>query len=282
MPDALAEDAVADQASGSSESGVQGQTGGGGNRGAIGETGRVQSTQDDNAKGDNLGQDNLPPELDEQRKELLRGFHEKTQAFSEEKRTLEGKLLQAQQDSEVLAKLMQQEWFNKAATEEKARRSGVSPKMTDDEFEALRSDKQAFEQHLERREKALERAMLEKLELVRRDTDGIRLERQVDFLKSKYSDFDALMKNGAMKKYLDEGISFENAYRLAKDDIPKSPAKLQEEAQKLLAAKRAGSVDRGGVTGASGNRVIKVKKGLNMNELWALAEANPDATLEKE
>ena len=62
----------------------------------------------DNAQ---LGPDNLAPELEAQKKELLRDYHEKMQAIATEKKQLGGDLYKYKQHSGMLEKLMTQDLF---------------------------------------------------------------------------------------------------------------------------------------------------------------------------
>lgn len=288
MSEDLTQDAVANQAQAQAESGAQEQTGGGDSTQAIGETTGVQSEQADNAKEEGLGPDNLAPELESQRKELLRDYHAKTQKYAAEKRDLEAKLAQSQKDSEVLQALMQKKWFVDAANAEKARRSGFQADLTDEEFESVRSDKRSFQEFLTRRDKALEAKLAEQIEMLKKDTQSVRIDRELDTLKAKYKDYGDVQGSGAMDKYLEKGYDREDAYKLAKQDsaLKDTTARLQEEAARLLAAKKAGSVDKGGVPRTSGSRVIKVKPSVSFHELFDLAHEEVrngrDFVLEKE
>src|SRR3990167_835923 len=100
-----------------------------------------------------LDASNLPPELEETRKQLLRDYHAKTQKLSEENKKVSDDRLRFERDletfktdSETLKRLLAQDWFNKAAEDERAKRSGKVDDMqlTDEQFEIVRNDKEAF------------------------------------------------------------------------------------------------------------------------------------------
>src|SRR3990167_4546378 len=89
----------------------------------------------DAADSDSLTDAQVPPELEETKKNLLRDYHAKMAEFAI-----------AQKDSTTLQKLFQQEWFKRAMDAEKSKKSGAALafELTDDQFEAAKSDKRAF------------------------------------------------------------------------------------------------------------------------------------------
>jgi len=288
MADTITQDGVADQTAVTAESDAHGAVGGGQEQTAIGETGGVQSEQGDNAK---LGPDNLAPELEAQKKELLRDYHEKMQSIASEKKQSQGDLEKFKQHSGMLEKLMTQDWFKEAYQLEREKRDGgVTEEITPDTLQTITSDPKAFQEYLDKREKRIERLVSERLGLVQKETANIKSEREFETLATKHSDLRELNDKGALAKYLDKGYELEDAYRLAKNDVaPKqTAAKLQEEAAKLLAAKRAGAVDKTGSAGIRGSKVIKINpKKVSFDQLFdlthnELASGNQDFVLEKE
>ena len=258
MPD-LTQEAVADQATGETESSAQAS--GGGQAEAIGETRSVQATQEANADGEQEG-NTLPPELAAKEKELMRGFHEKTQALAKRERELLADADKFKSESDTLQQLVQTEWFKKAAQAEKARRNGESQELTDEDFEAVRSDKRAFNDYLKRRDDSLETRIKSEIARVAKATESLHEDRELERLEDKYGDdFKTLKSDGGLDKYLKQGYSYEDAFIKADFEANRSTRtqKLSEEAQRLITAKKAGSVDKPGVTRVSGSQVFKAK-----------------------
>ena len=258
MPD-LTQEAVADQATGETESSAQAS--GGGQAEAIGETRSVQATQEANADGEQEGS-TLPPELAAKEKELMRGFHEKTQALAKREKELMAEAESFKSESETLRQLVQTEWFQKASKAEKDRRTGVSQEMTDEDFEAIRSDKRAFNEYLKRRDESFESKIKSEIARVAKATEALHADKEMESLAKTYGeDFTKLKDEGALDKYLKQGYGYEDAFIKADYERSKSShsQKLTEEAQRLITAKKAGSVDKPGVTRVSGSQVFKAK-----------------------
>ena len=98
----------------------------------------------------------VPPELKEKEKELLRAFHSKTQALAERERTIGAEVEEYKRDAMALYDLAKQDWFKKAVETEKGRRTGKgsqAAEITEETFEALKSDKRAFQDFLAQRDK---------------------------------------------------------------------------------------------------------------------------------
>src|SRR3990167_8797235 len=88
------------------------------------------STQE--AEGSDLGVKDVPPELVEKQKELMRAFHSKTQALAEKERALQSETAQYKQDAQALYELSKQDWFKKAVEIEKAQRNGASMEIPEE------------------------------------------------------------------------------------------------------------------------------------------------------
>lgn len=259
MPD-LTQEAVADQATETVEPGSTTEPRGDQTQ-AIGETGSVQATQEANADGKQEGS-TLPPELVAKEKELMRGFHEKTQALAKREKELLAEAEKFKSESDTLQQLVQTDWFKKAAQAEKDRRNGASQELTDEDFETIRSDKRAFNDYLKRRDDSLETKIKSEISRLAKATESLHVDRELESLAKSYGeDFTKLKDEGALDKYLKQGYGYEDAFIKADYERSKSTRsqKLTDEAQRLITAKKAGSVDKPGVTQVRGSQVLKAK-----------------------
>lgn len=222
----------------------------------------VQSPeQGDNS--DELGPNNLPPELENTRKELLRDYHAKLQSSREDKLRFEAELQDKRAKAETLGNLFQQDWFKKALEDEKARRNGTfqETQMTDEQFELVKNDKTAFMKLVSG---LAEKMVTTKVDPVisnhQANLEDIQLEREFESAKGKFKDFESLNSKGALDSYLEEGYDFATAYKLYKaDNIKESDidARASEKARELLDESRNGAISKGGLTKASGSRVLE-------------------------
>ncbi len=241
--------------------------------GGGGESGTIEGQDGDQAQGqgaiDDASQDeNLTPELQAAKKQMAAGFHKKMQALAQEKREMQAKFGQFEQDAKTLYELATKPWFKEAL--EKSRRSGSAVRhqpLSDEEFQSITSNKQAFEGFLANRENAL----LESLRTQQEERFGKfgekteEIEAQLEFNKAAsrpgWSDFSELHDSGALESYIEQGLTYEQAYKMYKFDRgeTENPKKVSAEAQRMLQAKRNGAVNRDGISGNRGGPVVKYK-----------------------
>lgn len=260
--------------------------------GAIGEGQDVQPAgQEGNVGEEKLGKEgDLPPELEETRKQLLRDWHAKNQKLADDKRSFESEMQTLKKDAQTLQGLFEQEWFKKALTEERARRDGkgVRTEITDEEYQAAQTDKSAFENLVAR--KALEVVKSEygsKLSEFDEKVSELSTEREFEVCAQnpRMKDFRDLNAQGAFDPYLQKGYSYEDAYIKYKYDNSQdnSESKIHEEAEKILAAKKAGSVEKSGITNPKGARIVKVVDAdAAFDQAWDAYEKGQEVDVVKE
>lgn len=256
---------VADQTAQSSEGTESGseELGGGGTEDST----QITDVQPDGTGNDGSGEESpdndLPPELQEARKKLFRDYHEKTQKLAEERKALEGKLTDLQKSHQALTELMQDEGFKHWYKSEKARRTGAviaEEDLSDEAFDKIRNDPRAFREHLNRYAQSIEARVLEKTSRADREVRELRTELEHEKLSKRYPDFKKVLDSGVLDSFKRDGYSDETAYALYKlRNSATDDKKVQAEAQRVLAERRAGAVDRPGVTQVRGERVIKAK-----------------------
>lgn len=207
--------------------------------------------------------ENLPPELEGVKKKLFQDYHDKTQKLAVERRELEGKMKDLGTSQQVLSQLMEAGWFREAYQNEKARRSGQVSELTDEQFESVKNDKRAFHEYIRKQAEAIaESRMGPELGKTKQELKAIQHEREFDIVAKQYPDFKALNDRGAFDDDLQKGFDYKTAYaRYKLGDGSNDKSSIEREAERILAARKAGSVDRPGGPNPRGQRIIKAKKG---------------------
>lgn len=294
MLDDLNPGAVAADPSVATDPGSEGASGGG-------ETGGSGEGQGAQAQGDSasaqgqplLGPKELPPELEEARKNLLKDYHAKTQGLAKQRKDFEGehsRLKGYEQDARALAELMGQEWFKKAMDTEKKRRAGSASvsNLSDDEFQAIKDDKHAFGNLVDQRVEAiLESKLGSSVQDLGKSLKKLQEDREFERVAGKYKDFDSLHDKGLLGAYFERGYGPEDAYiRYHWDNgrVRPNGESLEQEVEKLLAAKKAGSVEKPGP--ASVGNAAKVIKAKNFSDAFdrvfaAIQAGEHDVRVEK-
>lgn len=207
----------------------------------------------------------VPPELEETRKSLLKDYHAKTQAIASERREIEKTLGTAQSDQATLHTLLQKPWFQKALANERVNKVGGESEITEDELSVIQSDPKAFMEAV-RREARRESMRLhhEKVEpslsKVTASQNEIQLEREYDRAVADYGDdFKKAADGGHLDKSLDEGKTYKEAFAMHSLDGPRDQSSVEKQAARLLASRKAASVAKGGRARVTGSEVVKVK-----------------------
>ena len=229
---------------------------------AGGDSAEVIAANSGSTQGDegNQNTQELPPELKEKEKELLRGFHAKTQALAEKERMLQAELNTAKQDASALYDLSKQEWFKNAVESEKARRRGQATEITAEQFESLKSDPRAFSEYLSKRDQAVAASLksqfqseLEKLTRTQSELLGSRAEAEA---VGKFGDeYKQAKESGALAPYLDK-YEPEVAFKLYSQDQGKVAGK---RAAAPAPNAKGGTVEKGGMVSARGGPVVEAK-----------------------
>ena len=270
MPDL--ETAVDDHAQAAAEPGTHGESGGGDATAIVENQGVQPEGQQGNAEGETTKQDAVDPALEKTRKELLQDYHTKTQALADERRRLDVELSRAKDDAGQFQKLMEQSWFQKAIEAEKARRTGLASELSEDQFEALKSDPRAFRNYvLQLADGIVQERVGKSLTDTQKKINSLEAEREFEIAAADYPEIRELNKNGALDEYLQRGKSFEEAYKLYKfdhefADLQKKIAQRTADVQ----SKRAGSVAINGVPKVNGGTQIIEASNLeeSFNLLW--------------
>lgn len=245
------------------ESGASEHAGGGEGEGMGGDAG-VQASGGE-ANTETLGTHDLPPEMQEVQKKLMQDYHAKTQKLAEKTRQFEGELSQHKNNSQILGQLMDQDWFKKAYEQEKNKRNGgiVAEDLSDEQFDAIRNDKRAFADYLRKfAETVAENRVGTKLNNTEAELRALKTDRVKDQLGATYKDFKPAFDAGHLDKYLSQGSSLESAYALwkVKEAGATSKNDVLGEAERLLAARKAGAVERPGSAQPRGaERVYKAR-----------------------
>lgn len=221
--------------------------------------GQDHSTNTGDGKG--LGKE-VPPELKEKEKELLRAFHEKTQALAEDRRKMEAETTVHKQDAQAFYDLAKQDWFKAAVEAEKSRRQGRAVEITPEAFETIKNDPRAFADYLAKRDEAvagsLKSQFKAELEKLGKSQQELVTSREKDSAAREFGeDFTVTEKAGELKAYLDEGLSYERAYKLYCQDQGKVAGAKKEAAP--ITQKKGGIVERSGMPQVRGGPVIKAK-----------------------
>ena len=281
--------AVADQPT-EAESVSAEQDGGGAPEG-IGETDGVQPEGEarGNAEQESIGPDNLSPELEEQKKNLLKDYHAKTQALAGKERELSSRAEEGERVSKTFQKLLNQDWFKKAYADFKAGRQAQAFEVTDEQFQAAVQDKRAFQELLDKRVEAIIQAKYgERLAQYDQELGELRGNSEVKDLKDSYKDFGDYHADGSLKPYLNKGYDMKAAYALAKLDAGKTGGEqqVQKGVQERLQTMKKGAVATRGVAKVTGSPVLKVKKGEDpwsiFDKMFEASMKNPDVRLESE
>jgi hypothetical protein len=234
------------------ESAESGNAGGGADGAAI-DTTAGGSTQDG---AGNHGAELTPEQLKEKEKELLRGFHSKTQALAEKERALD----QYVKDARAFYGLSDQQWFKQAVEAEKARRAGAGPDLSDEAFEALKSDKKAFLEYQSRRDKALVESVTSQfkpeLEKLGKSQEELHANREFEGVAAKYGKaFKDANDTGALDSYLQKGLDYDTAFILHEQ----AHGRVAGKAPATPADRRGSITDKGGMSSARGGPVVKAK-----------------------
>ena len=221
---------------------------GGGEGQAITETEGVQSEQADNTQQEaNV----LPPELQEKQKELMRDYHAKTQALARERETLQVELQNGKWAVETINKLMAEPWFKTAHANAKKGVVSPEPELSDEQFEQVTQNKQAFMDFVNKVADAkVTNKVSGKFTEHERQIQDMKHEKEFNAAVDKFGDsFKELNDSGSLDKWLKLGHTYKSAYAnemLERGDMNNSK-KVQAEAAKMIAAKKAGATHKGGL-----------------------------------
>mgnify|MGYP001601084834 CR=1 FL=1 len=229
-----------------------------------GETTSIQSEQQTDNAGGEIGTENLPPELEETRKQLMRDYHEKTQKIASERAQLVRELEGHKNQSGMLQQLMQQEWFKKAMEAERARREGhvEDVQVTPEQFEIIKNDPNEFKKFVNGlAEKIVQGKVSPELGRTQETLKEFQTEREFDRVAAKHKDFRDLNEKGLLSEYIKQGMTYETAYKAYKFDteFQSLDRKAHEKAQEILRETRDGAVSRGGMPQITGEHIIKVR-----------------------
>lgn len=258
--------AASDQASqtGEAESGAhEGQTGGGEDPGVIASDSSAQPNGSEGSAED-LGPSDLPPELEEPRKALLRDYHEKTTKLATERKQWDDERKALKNQSEILTRLMDEPWFKKAYDAEKAVRTGAAlpQDLSEDQLQEMGSNPRKLVEFMQKYlETVVENKLAPSLKKTTSEVRQLQAEKEKDRLGDEHSDFKNAFDSGALDKYLDQGHGYESAYAMwrLKHGSKSLKSEAEKEAERILAARRAGAVERTGAPRVNGSQVVKAK-----------------------
>lgn len=242
----------------------------------------VQSEGQDNADQEAT----LPPELQEQKKNLMRDYHAKTQALAEKERDMLSRAEEGERVSKTFQKLLNQDWFKKAYADFKSGRTAPL-ELTAEQLQNVTQDPRAFQELIDKRVEAIVQARYgEKLSQYEEEIGSLRSSSEVGALASRYPDFKEYHDNGSLKPYLREGHSMEGAYAMAKLKDEKPHKQVEKGVQERLQTMKNGAVGKRGVPSVSGGPVLKAKKGedpwMVFDRMFEASLKNPDVRLERE
>ncbi len=251
------------------QDGVQDETGAesgalaaaGGGEGLSNAEGQERSTQGQEGNGSEGGllesEGVLPAEVEETRKQLMKDYHAKTQALAEKTRQMEAQMSGFQEKATMLDNLLKQEWFVETLEARRNGKNGQAQGLSAEELEKVGiSPEQAatFEKIVQAKVDAQVRQLVPELKKHRSELEEIRLEKaKAEFAKG-HPDFDQVTKSEAFKKH-SENYDFKAAYALAR--MESGPQSSTQEAERILAARKAASVLKGGPTKVDGKKVVK-------------------------
>ena len=248
--------AVVNQVEAAVESGAQAT--GGDQADAINESPAVQSEgKADNQQGETIGPEKIPAELAETRKQLLADYHKKTQELANERKALEP----LKGESETLRKLMEADWFKQAYAAEKEARQGRVSQVPDEALSNVGLSREAFELVKSSLAKEFEAKYGRQLSSTAQTVENLAMEKEFMTFAKANPDAVDLRERGLLDPYLKKGADYELAYKAAKFDLEKieGPARTQQKAAEILSAKKAGSVDKGGIPKVTGQRIMQTK-----------------------
>lgn len=240
------------------ESAAQGASGGGeGESNVEGQESSTQGQEGNVSEGSLLEAGNLSPELEETRKQLMADYHSKTQKLAEEKRQMEAKMQGFQEKASMLDNLLTQDWFVKVL---EGRRNGQQdPGLSQEELEQAGIGKEtasALDKIVQARLDAALRKLEPTLKSHNAELRELKLEKERAVFRKVYPDFSKVEETEAYKK-LEAQHGPKTAYALARLEV--SPQSSTQEAERILAARKAASVAKGGPTRVEGRRVVKSK-----------------------
>jgi len=254
---------VANQAEQIADAGGQEDAPREGEQTAIGETQEVQS-----AGADNLLEGDVPPELQEKQKELVRAFHDKTQELAKQRKDWETKLAEADNTTATFKRLLEQPWFQKAYSEWKDNRNAESkPVLNEETYQKILADPRAFEEVVRKLVREESGAKLgQHDEALRKLTHEREFDAAARDLGPEFKKFN---DDGLLEPHLRAGYDFKAAYALAKLERGKNgdSERISQEAQRQLAAKKAGAVGKVGLSNVNASKVLRVKRG---EDAWSV------------
>ncbi len=225
----------------------------------------VQPQDGGNADGE-LETSNVPPELEETKKNLLRDYHAKTQALKDTQLRFEHDLEKYRNSDETLNKLVSQPWFKEAMQREQQKRTGGVDdiNLTPEEFETAKADPKAFLRLVSGLADRIVQSRVNPLAEGQRETqENLALQREFETAKETHKDFQELYESDSLDEYLDRGYDFKAAYAMYKLEHPQTKddldRKASEKAREMLDEARAGAISRGGLPKTTGTRVLKAK-----------------------
>ena len=237
------------------ESGAEATGGGDDGSNADSQESSTQGQEGNTSEGSLLEDGNLSPELEETRKQLMADYHSKTQKLAEEKRQLESQMSGFQEKAGMLDKLLGQDWFVKAL---ESRRGGQQePGLSQEELERAgigQEQMSAFEKIIQARMKSELQKLEPTLKAHNAEIREMKLEKERGVFRKVYPDFAQVEKSEAYQK-LEAQHGPKTAYALARLEV--SPQSSTQEAERILAARKAASVAKGGPTKVDGKKVFK-------------------------
>jgi len=260
--------------------------------GSVDSSGGVQSGAATDNPSSDIENADVPPELAETKKNLLRDYHEKMARLKDERGKYQSELDAAKKDSAVLQRLFQQEWFKKAMDSEKSRKAGAALnfELTDEQFDSVRTDKRAFlELTRQVAEKIVEDKYGDRLSELGQTTSELRADREFDRVASRYGeDFTRLNDEGALDPYLKAGFDYDTAYAkaslAARTKGGGMDGAVRKEAERLLMSRKQQTVEKTGAGKVGGSKVIKARNFSDAisKSLEALMSGDKDFKLAKE
>lgn len=235
-----------------------------GNAGGDGDKGIELEAQSEGHSDSEIGGKDLPKELEPTRRELMRDYHKKMQALADERKTIEADAGRYRQDAEALYSLSQQQWFKDAVAAEKNKRGGKA-EISDDDFEAIKSDKRAFQDFLNKRDKSLAEGLESKFkaefENLTKEQQKFVTEKEFDGVVREYGQaFLDANEAGELEPYLEKDYDYETAFKLLMQDRGQVAKKASANGN---GSEKTGITEKRGMPAPRGGPVAKAK---NLNE----------------
>lgn len=256
----MSNEAVVDQTATDIESGADAT---GGDAADIDENADLQSSQDDK-DAQAVADANLPPEVIEAKKNLVKDYHAKTQKLAKQQRLFESENASFKQDAEFFRSLAKQPWFVEAYDSQ--RKGKVEEfNLSKEEFDEATTSPDAMAKIMRRAFETWGKSMFgNELGQTKQTLIKLQEQQEISQLSVKYPDFKPMLDSGELRGYLDKGQGFASAYALAKledggPDALEDEAKAEAAAEKLLKKKKAAAVSKGGVATPKGARIVKAK-----------------------